>query len=93
MASVDLGPDLGIESAAELKDKLKPHVAKAKSVVLAAGDVRRVHTAGLQLLVAFVQARQQAGRDTRIDPCSDTLRDAASLLGLAELFGLPASKS
>jgi ABC-type transporter Mla MlaB component len=89
MASLDLGSDLGIETAAELKEKLQPALASAGPVVMSGGDVKRVHTAGLQLLAAFARSRQQAGHETRIDPCSDTLRDAAQLLGVAALLGLP----
>lgn len=93
MASVDLGSDLGIESSGDLKQKLQPHLGASEAVSIAAGEVQRVHTAGLQLLVAFFRSRKQAGFDTRLDNCSDTLRNAASLLGLAETLGLSASKS
>lgn len=93
MASVEVGPDLGIETAAELKEKLQPQLAASGPVVIGAGEVKRVHTAGLQVLAAFAHSRKQAGFATRIDPCSDTLRDAAQLLGVAELLGLPGANT
>lgn len=61
MSTVTLGEDLGIETSADLKQKLAAFLAQDGEVVLNAGDVRRIHTASVQLLCAFVQTRRQAG--------------------------------
>ncbi|MBB3780008.1 ABC-type transporter Mla MlaB component [Xanthomonas campestris] len=91
MSTVTLGEDLGIETSADLKQKLAAFLAQDGEVVLNAGDVRRIHTASVQLLCAFVQTRRQAGFHTEFDGCNDTFRDAARLLGVTDALGLSAS--
>lgn len=88
MPTVALSPEWGIESSEGLKATLAPHLEVDDEVVLAAPDAGRVHTASLQLLLAFVRTRHAAGRATRIAPCADALRDAARSLGLARELGL-----
>ncbi len=88
MSSVQLGPDLGIEYAPELKDLLAPLLAQPEPVVIAADPVGKVHTAGLQVLCAFIRDRRQAGLATRLEPCADSLKDAAGRLGLSAELGL-----
>lgn len=91
MSTVSLGDDLGIETSADLKQKLAGHLTEAGELTLDAGQVRRIHTAAVQLLCAFVDARRKAGYATRFDGCNDTFKDAARLLGVSEALGLPAS--
>lgn len=87
MSTVPLGEDLGIETCAELKERLAPFLSQ-QDVVLDGGSVQRVHTAALQVLCAFFRTRADAGQHTRLDDCSDALRDAARLLGLSASLGL-----
>lgn len=89
MPTVALSPEWGIEASDALKAALAPHVAAADEVVVAAPEAGRVHSASVQVLAAFVLARRKAGRATRIAPCADALRDAATSLGLAAELGLP----
>ncbi|MEE7547485.1 STAS domain-containing protein [Xanthomonas sp. Kuri4-1] len=91
MSTVSLGEDLGIETSTDLKQKLAPFLAQEGELLLDAGQVRRIHTASVQLLCAFVDARRQAGRATGFDGCNDTFKDAARLLGVSEALGLTAS--
>ncbi|WP_184408615.1 STAS domain-containing protein [Xanthomonas sp. 3075] len=91
MSTVTLGDDLGIETSADLKQKLAAVLTQDGELVLDAGSVRRIHTASVQLLCAFVQARREAGLHTEFDGCNDTFRDAARLLGVTDALGLPAS--
>ena len=91
MDTVHLGDDLGIEASTGLKERLAPYLDRADAVVLDATDVRRVHTAGMQVLCAFVLARQQAGQGTVFDNATDTFRDAARLLGVLRTLGLEAT--
>ncbi len=87
MNTVPLGEDLGIEASAELKERLAEHL-DAPALVLDGGAVRRVHTAALQVLCAFFRSRSEQGHRTELAGCSDTLRDAARLLGLCGQLGL-----
>ncbi|WDK02240.1 STAS domain-containing protein [Xanthomonas campestris] len=91
MSTVILGEDLGIETSADLKQKLAAVLTQDGELVLDAGEVRRIHTASVQLLCAFVQARRSAGLQIEFDGCNDTFRDAARLLGVTDALGLSAS--
>ncbi|MGY6519263.1 MAG: STAS domain-containing protein [Lysobacteraceae bacterium] len=83
-----IGPDIGIEHAQALKDALSPQLASRRNVVIDASAVERVHTAGLQVLAAFVRERGRAGHGTRLDRPTDTLVEAARRLGLQHALGL-----
>lgn len=88
MSAIVLEPDLGIEAASRLHAQLAPAVAAKKQVALDAASVSRLHGASMQVLVAFVRARSDGGRKTRINDPSPVLRDAARAMGLASTLGL-----
>lgn len=87
-----LGADLGIETANELKSRLQPLLAEPGAVVLDGAEVRRVHTASLQVLAAFVREREAAGHATELSDCAPALKEAAQILGLSPALGLPVDK-
>lgn len=89
MALATLNRDLGIEACLELKEMLACHL-DAPEVELDAGAVERVHTASVQVLVAWLRARAAAGHLTGWRVCSEALRSAAGTLGLAAILGLDA---
>ena len=91
MSIVALGDDLGIENSTELKTRLAPLVDQEGDLTLDASQVGRIHTAAMQVLCAFVDARRQAGFATGFDGCTSTFRDAARLLGLTQALGLDAT--
>ena len=91
MSTVALAQDLGIESTSELKQQLATHLPQAGELRVDAGQVSRIHTAAMQVLCAFVLARQQAGQGTVFDNATDTFRDAARLLGVLRTLGLEAT--
>lgn len=91
MSTVSLGEDLGIETSADLKQKLESSLAQAGELTLDASQVRRIHTASVQVLCAFVASRRKAGLGTGFDGCNETFKDAVRLLGVAEALGLPVS--
>ncbi len=91
MSTVDLGEDLGIESSTELKNRLAPLLAAAGPLTLDASHVGRIHTAAMQVLCAFVQARRSAGLQTGFHGCTATFNDAARLLGISQALGLDAT--
>jgi anti-anti-sigma regulatory factor len=61
MSTVELGGDLGIESSTELKNRLCPAGGAGRRADPDASQVARIHTAAVQVLCAFVQARREAG--------------------------------
>jgi anti-anti-sigma regulatory factor len=91
MPPIELGNDLGIERAGDLKEQLASQLDSGRSVVIDGSGVERVHGAGLQLLTAFIRDRQTAGRKTRIDSPSPALVDAARVLALTTALGLSES--
>lgn len=88
MNELSLQPDLGIEHVADLKAALAPHFDELGPLAIAGDRVQRVHTAGLQLLHAFVRDRASAGRSTTITLASPALVDAARVLALAGSLGI-----
>lgn len=93
MDTVHLGDDLGIETSTGLKERLAPYLTQTHAVVLDGTDVRRVHTAGLQVLCAFFASRVGVGHPTELRGSSDALREAARLLGLGAALGLDGATS
>lgn len=88
MSSVTIGPDLGIEAAADLKALLLPHFESKRNITIDAGTIERVHSASLQVLYAFFRDRDAAGHKTRIERSAAPLQDAARLLGMSAALGL-----
>ena len=58
------------------------------SVVLQGGEVRRADTAGIQLLLAFMQASRERQINVSWAQPSEKLCSAAALLGLDKVIGL-----
>lgn len=88
MSSVELGADLSIEACADLKARLLPLLDSTPIVSLDAGSVSRIHSAGLQVLYAFVRDRGDAGLQTQFENCAAPFQEAAQLLGLSQALGL-----
>lgn len=80
--------DLGIESSAGLKDMLAAHVAVDAPIAVDAASVQRVHTASLQVLAAWWQARSLHARETRWADIGEPLRTAARTLGLERTLAI-----
>lgn len=85
---INVGSQLGIEDAASLHQQLCAAVDEPRTVVLEGRDVRDIHTAALELFCLFCRDRRSAGRETRWQEPSDTLRSAAALLGITSLMAL-----
>jgi hypothetical protein len=83
-----LPADLGIEHAATLHATLAPLLATTEPVALAAHEVSRLHTASLQVLVAFVRERTLAGGPTSWREPSALLRESAARIGIDTALGL-----
>lgn len=88
--SITLASNCNVKDAAELKQSLCHYVDDSAPVALEVGKVERVDTSTLQLLCAFV--RERSARQRKVEWVGDTrvIRDAARLLGVETLLGLPA---
>lgn len=93
MSTFALAQDLGIETTSELKQQLASQLDHAGELRVDASQVGRIHTASIQVLCAFVAARQQGGGSTVFDNCSENFKDAARLLGVLPALGLEASNN
>lgn len=78
--------DATIESVAGLRCDLLGAVTLGADVTVCLGDVTRIDTAALQLLVAARATLARAGRALRLGEMSDAVKDAVRLSGLAELI-------
>lgn len=87
--SVVLPADARLAGLDEVVPQLR-EVAKGKTAELDARAVERVDGALLQLLVAFRRAAVAGGCTVSWLGASDTLREAADLLGLDKELDLPA---
>jgi anti-anti-sigma regulatory factor len=81
-AVIALHDSLTIEHAVALHGELSRHLS-ARDIVLEAGQVRRIDTAGVQLLVAFVRQAQQRGAVVSWRSAPPVLHEAWRRLGLA----------
>ena len=88
MTTLSLQADLGIEHVEELQAVLLSHLDDTEPLALAGDQVQRIHTAGLQLLHAFVRDRAARGCVTTITSPSSALAAAAQQLALAMSLGL-----
>lgn len=82
-----------IRDAGQLQALLVAQLEQGMPVRLDAGQVERIDTAGLQLLVAFVRDRRKRARAVTWHRCSESLTRAASMLGLSADLELPAGQS
>ena len=88
---IKIGPDLRIGSAAATFEALRDVAARGResSVAIDARQVERADAAGLQALLAGWMALKSAGKTASWAGCSEQLKSAAGLLGLADALELP----
>lgn len=85
---LQLPADLGIETAAGLREQLLAHVAEPRAVQLDGSQVARLHTAVLQLLLIFWNERRRSGLSTAWRAPNAMLVEAAAVLGLEQSLQL-----
>ena len=83
-----LGAELGIDDVAGLKRQLGQVLEQPARVVLDAAEVRRIHTAALQLFCLFCRDRRAEGREVEFARPSPAMLSAATLLGASTLLQL-----
>lgn len=82
-----LAADCTIAQAGAMKSQLAKVLSASGAVTVDLSGVRRIDTAGFQVLAAFIRERRAAGRDVRCDGATEAFSVTASLLGLGALFG------
>ncbi|MFO1349973.1 MAG: STAS domain-containing protein [Gammaproteobacteria bacterium] len=87
--AINLEANLNVGNSIALKEQLQTALRKPATLVLDAGAVQAVDTAGLQLLAAFVRRAEQAGMALEWREPTPALRAAATLLGLDAHLHLP----
>jgi ABC-type transporter Mla MlaB component len=83
-----LDSHLGIDQAGALHAALKQRLDDTAVVEIDASDVQRIHTAALQLFCLFCRDRRRAGRGVEFMNPTESLRNAAALLGATTLLQL-----
>ncbi|MEZ5498482.1 MAG: STAS domain-containing protein [Steroidobacteraceae bacterium] len=84
---VVLPSQITIREAAKLRTQLLAALSQPSERVDGT-QVSRIDTAGIQVILAYVQDRARAGRSVSWCAVSDALRDAAARLGLTQSLGL-----
>jgi len=84
---VTLGADCTIEHAPGLHAQLLKMLGERACVTLDVSAVKRCDTAGLQVLVAFVRERREAGQPVEVKGATESFIGPATLLGLGAAFG------
>lgn len=87
--SLTLPADCTVAQADTLKSALVRRLRQPRPVTIDVSALRRVDTAGLQLLAAFVRDRRVAGRALAWRGRAPALEAAAALLGLQGMLELP----
>jgi ABC-type transporter Mla MlaB component len=85
---IELETTLGIGDAGRLYQKLAATMEEKRAVVFDGSRIEMVDTAVLQLLAAFMRARQDDGVAVRWQTPSQALRRTATLLDLGGHLGL-----
>ncbi len=86
-AKAALAADCTIAQAMAIKAQLAKVVSRPAAVTLDLASIRRIDTAGFQVLAAFVRERRAAGRGVEFQGASEAFSVTANLLGLGALFG------
>jgi ABC-type transporter Mla MlaB component len=88
--SLTLAAECLVTDAGSLKARLAGLLDEPLPVTLDISGLRRIDTAALQLLVAFIRERAGHGRPVEWLGTAPVLATAAQLLGLTTLLELPA---
>jgi ABC-type transporter Mla MlaB component len=78
--------DFTIAQAGDVKRQLARMLTRPASVTLDLSTIRRIDTAGLQVLTAFIRERRAAGRAVECASATETFLVTAEMLGLSAVF-------
>jgi ABC-type transporter Mla MlaB component len=79
-----------VKDGEALKGELLRHIGEPASVAIDAGSVERIDTAAMQLLCAFVRDRTDRSLQVTWRSVSQSVSEAARLLGVGSMLALPA---
>ncbi|MDP8998447.1 MAG: STAS domain-containing protein [Pseudomonadota bacterium] len=85
-SQLKLLPQLDLRAAKPLKDQLMPLLGKSGHLYIEAGEVTKVSTACVQVLVAFVIAARNAAQPLSFSTKSPAFSQSFALLGLSEFI-------
>lgn len=85
---LDLPANLTIATAEALHEKMEPLLIDDQDIAINGGEVERVDTAGLQLLLAFKNALVKRNMNFTWNTPSSHLVEAATQIGLQQLLAL-----
>ena len=84
-----LSAECTVAQSAALRSGLLKLLPKATPITLDVAAVKRIDTAAMQLLAAFVRERASRGRQVEWRGSTPAFTSAARLLGLASVLSLP----
>lgn len=85
---ITLGSTLDVRYATDFKKRMSNCLRRKPPFELDGGQVDRVDTAGLQVLLAFFQEAQNRGIEITWSESSDSLKAAARWAGLQDKLGM-----
>jgi len=85
---ITLGSTLDVRCATDLKKKMSACLKRKPPFELDGGQVDRVDTAGLQVLLAFITTAKSRGIELSWQQASDSLKNAARLIDLQDQLGI-----
>jgi len=88
MTTFSLPADLGIESACSLHQQLAHALQQSAPLQVDAGHVSRIHSASIQVLCAWLMARNKRGYKTLFGPISAVFNDAITVLGVRQCLAI-----
>jgi phospholipid transport system transporter-binding protein len=86
VASATFPSDCTIAQADEMRTQLMRMLSKPASVTLDLSGIRRIDTAALQVLTAFIRERRAARRAVKCSGATETFLLTAQTLGLSAVF-------
>jgi phospholipid transport system transporter-binding protein len=91
--ALTLGAECTVAEAEAIKSQLALRLHESACVLMDVTALRRIDTAALQLLAAFVRDRRTAGLAIQWRGSAPALQTAAALLGLHDMLELPGEVS
>ena len=85
---INLGADLTIRSVSSCKALIDENISNGFDIRLAAGDLQKIDTAGLQLIYSLNKSLEKTSQSISWESSNSIINDAASLIGMPRLLEL-----
>ena len=83
---IQLGAELSIRNAAECKNLIDEQLSTGQDIVLAASDLQKIDTSGVQLIYSLKKSLEKTGQTIQWHSENTLINQAANLLGLEDLY-------